>query len=118
MSTPEHERYVWLRDGRSRYGGYCGSAPFVMNPRQSRLYAIAQFRAAELDVAIDADIFWNKVGALHDANDVVERGLLPDGASPHDFEGPYVDALELLAQRELGWDDARTALAKATGEAA
>lgn len=113
--TPETERYLWLRNGKSRYGGYCGSAPYVLLPQRSRLYALYRSRGEELDAAIDQDIFATRLQELHEANEVVERGLLPDGASPRDFEGPYIDALEKLTQEVLGWDDARAAIAKATG---
>ena len=98
------ERYLWLRNGKTRYRGM---APFVMNPRTSRLYAVSQMLSNELDVAVDQDIFDNKVAELHNDNEVNERGLMPEGASWYDFEGPYVDVLYKLAQSELGWSDER-----------
>jgi hypothetical protein len=78
------------------------------------LYAVNVTRGEALDAAIDQDIFWTRLHELHEANEVVERGLLPDGASPRDFEGPYITALERLTQEVLGWDDAR--VAKATDQ--
>lgn len=116
--TPEMERYLWLRDGKSRNRGYCGRAPYVVSPSRSRLYAVYELRAAALDAEIDADILDNKAHDLHVANEVVERGLLPDGASSRDLDGPYVEALYKLAQKELGWTDERAAIARETGGAA
>jgi hypothetical protein len=107
--TPEHERYVWLRDGKSHFGGWGGSAPFVMSPNRSRLYAIAVVRAAALDAEIDADIINTTVEKLHAENAIVERELMP---SPVDrYSDEYGDALFKLAQSELGWDEARTKIA-------
>lgn len=110
--TPEAERYLWLRDGQSKNRGYGGSAPFVISPSRSRLYAIHALKAAALDAEVDADILDSKVSALHVSNEVVERGLLPEGASTRDFEGPYVEVLYRLAQHELGWTNARAAIAR------
>ena len=69
--TENEERYLWLRDNRSRYH----DAPYVLNQRKSVLYAMARLRDDELDVAIDHDIFDNKLQELHDANEIVERGF-------------------------------------------
>jgi hypothetical protein len=108
--TPEHERYVWLRDGKSAYGGYCGRAPFVMSPNRSRLYAIAQLRAAALDAEVDSDIFHTTLQNLHITNEIAEREILP---YPIDWDSvDYEEALCKLAQSELGWDDERTKIAK------
>ena len=114
--SPEHERYAWLRDGKSRYGGYCGSAPFVMNPRKSKLYAIATLQAVELDVSIDHDIFFNKVEELELRNEVVERGLVPPEGRYHPeydriSSDAYCQVLYKLAQADLGWSDERVKLA-------
>ena len=107
--TPEHERYVWLRDGKSHWGGWCGSAPFVMSPNRSRLYAIAVVRSAALDAEIDADIINTTVENLHAENAVVERELMP---APVDRDSDeYSDMLFKLAQTELGWTDERTKIA-------
>ena len=106
--TPEHERYIWLRDKKTRYGGYCGSAPFVMSPSKSRLYAIHKLVEDALDAEIDSDILDNKVEDLHQSNEIVERGIM---VYPDRYSEEYNDALFKLAQIELGWDDTRTNLA-------
>jgi hypothetical protein len=100
-------RYRWLRDRKSAYGGYCGSAPFVMDPSRSRLYAIADLRSKALDLSVDADMLHTTVKSLHESNEINERGLMPEGASWRDLDGPYVDALYKLAKEELGYTDAR-----------
>lgn len=108
--TPEHERYVWLRDGKSIHGGWCGSAPFVMSPNRSRLYAIAVVRAEALDTEIDADILDNRAQELYISNELVERGLVPLGDDGHNVEwnsDEYSEALYKLAQQVLGWSDER-----------
>ena len=107
-------RYRWLRDGKSDNRGWCGSAPYVIDPRRSRLYAMADLRSQALDVSIDADIFGAKVNELHHHNEIVERGLLPAGASTKDFDGPYIDALYALAKKELGFTDQQFAAVIAT----
>lgn len=98
-------RYRWLRDGKSAYGGYCGSAPYVIDPGRSRLYAIETLKSNALDLSLDADMLHTKVQRLHESNEIVERGLMPEGASSRDFDGPYVDALYKLAKEELGFSD-------------
>lgn len=108
--TPEHERYLWLRDGKSIHGGWCGSAPFVMSPARSRLYAIAKLKADALDTEIDADILHNRVHELYVSNELVERGLVPIGADGNPVEwnsDEYSEALYKLAQQVLGWSDER-----------
>lgn len=112
--TPEAERYLWLRDGRSRNGGWGGRAPFVMSPSRSRLYAIHALRAEALDAEIDNDIIENKVEELHLSGELVERGLLPAGSHVDCCDEVYCDALYALAQAELGWSDERADIAKAT----
>jgi len=107
--SPEHERYAWLRDGKSHYGGRGGSAPFVMSPNRSRLYAIHRLRAEALDAEIDADILSTKAQKLHEHNEVVERGLM---VRPDRDSDEYADVLYKLAQTELGWTDVRTKIAK------
>lgn len=106
--TPDEERYRWLRDGKTIYGGYGGHAPFVWSPK-SRLYAVYSLRAANLDASVDADILHNKMHSLHIANELVERGLLPVGVVKSDFsDEAYCTALQKLAQTELDWDNERT----------
>lgn len=104
IMTPEHERYVWLRDGKSRRGGYCGSAPYVISPTKSRLYAIASLRAAQLDAEVDYDILENKASELDLHNAVVERELM---YRPDKFSDEYANCLYVLAGIELGWDASR-----------
>jgi hypothetical protein len=101
------ERYQWLRNGRSRNGGYCGTAPYVVDPNRSRLYAMEKLRGDWLDLHVDADILDNECMRLHYDNEVVERGLMPEGGSHHEFDGPYGQALTKLAQQTLGWSDKR-----------
>lgn len=101
------ERYKWLRNGRSRNAGWGGSAPYVVNPTRSRLYAIERLRGDWLDIGVDADIFDNECMRLHVANEVVERGLMPEDGSVYDYDGPYGVALQKLAQETLGWSDKR-----------
>jgi len=112
--TPEHERYAWLRDGKSHWSGWGGSAPFVMSPNRSRLYAIAVVRAAALDAEIDADIINTTVENLHAENAIIERELMPPPIDRYSDE--YSDALYKLAQSELGWTDERTLIAMNFGK--
>lgn len=98
-------RYLWLREGKSKDSGWGGSAPFVMNPSQSRLFAVAKLRGEQLDVAIDMDMLDTKADELHIANEVVERGRLPKGSRASSDDDPYVDALYALAKQELGFTD-------------
>lgn len=103
--TPEHERYLWLREGKSHYGGYCGSAPFVMLPNKSRLYAIAVARSEVLDTEIDLDILNTKIQRLYEQNEITERGLNPCKFDRYSQE--YSDILFELARTELKWSNER-----------
>jgi hypothetical protein len=100
MISPEHERYLWLRDGKSRRAGWCGSAPYVISPNKSRLYAIAKLRALHLDLEIDYDILIDKVEDLHLHNEIVEREIM---IQPDKNSEEYNNCLHVLAAIELGW---------------
>lgn len=83
--TENEERYLWLRNHRSRYM----DAPYVINTRRSVLYAVSRSRGELMDDLIDRDIFDNKMQELHETNEIVERGFMPEGASRYDVGGPY-----------------------------
>ena len=48
-------RYRWLRDYSLRKTSRPDDAPYVMNPRRSKLYAMSAYRGDALDAAIDED---------------------------------------------------------------
>lgn len=105
MIDANAQRYEWLRDGKSHCGGWGGSAPYVISPNKSRLYAIHALRAAELDLDIDEDMIDSKAQRLYETNEVVERGIMK---SPVDRDSEdYIEALYQLAKTELGWTDER-----------
>ena len=105
MIDANAQRYEWLRDGKSHCGGWCGSAPYVISPNKSRLYAIHALRAAELDLDIDEDMIDSKVEELHKTNEIVERGIMQYPVDRDSEE--YDEALYQLAKTELGWTDER-----------
>lgn len=101
------ERYAWLKNNESK-GNH--TRPFVMNPKRSRLYAIAQFIADELDAAIDYDILCNTCDLMHHHGHMVENHLTQGFYWPSD---EYCNLLADEAFKLLGWTQERIDRCKA-----